>query len=124
MTGAVTTAPARSIYRILYSARAAQLLTARPSEPYCCPTAQGSCVVVVVLQWNSLRRRVSKAGDLKRRYFVLDHHDLRYYRDASQKEYLGHIDLGTVTEIRLSARNDVPPFALDLVRQCVRAAQP
>ena len=87
-----------------------------------CRLCAGGVVRVVIAtanafppQLNLLRRKVLKTGDLKRRYFVLDHHDLRYYTDASQSTYLGHIDLGTVTEIRKSVRDDVPDFALDLV---------
>jgi hypothetical protein len=37
-------------------------------------------------QFNLVKRKISKGGDFKRRFFVLDHHDLRYYRDASQAE--------------------------------------
>jgi hypothetical protein len=37
-----------------------------------------------VHQVNLVKRKVSKGGDFKRRFFVLDHHDLRYYSDATQ----------------------------------------
>lgn len=67
-------------------------------------------------QANTLRNHVKRHGDFKRRYFVLDHHDLRYYEDAAQRLYKGHIDLGTVTELRESTMVDAPSFALDLVR--------
>lgn len=65
---------------------------------------------------NSLFRRIRRHGDFSRRFFVLDGHDLRYYRDGAATEYAGRIDLGTVLEIRRASRDDVPPFALDLVR--------
>ena len=72
--------------------------------------------ILLCNQANSIRNHIKKHSDFKRRFFVLDHHDLRYYSDATQTEYRGHIDLGTVSEVHESTVADAPPNAIDLVR--------
>ena len=66
-------------------------------------------------QANLVRSKVQRHGGFRRRYFVLDHNDLRYYTDSSLAEYSGHVDLGTVTEVCESTIPNTPPNALDLV---------
>lgn len=64
---------------------------------------------------NSIWSTVVRNGDFKRRYFVLDGYDLRYYKDEKARDYVGRIDLGTVLEVRKSADADAPLQSLDLV---------
>ncbi len=46
---------------------------------------------------------------------VLDHHELRYYKDVAQREYAGRIDLGTVIDVRPSTDAAAPAHSLELV---------
>ena len=65
---------------------------------------------------NSMRRQFTRHGDYRRRFFVLDGHDLRYFRDESVTEYAGRIDLATVLRVQPAEGEDRPPHAIDLVR--------
>lgn len=64
---------------------------------------------------NHLLRSLSKNGDFKRRYFVLDGMELRYYRSDDMAHFSGAIDLSTVLEVQYADRAGVPAFAIDLV---------
>ena len=64
---------------------------------------------------NSIWSTLVRNGDFKRRFFVLDGYDLRYYKDEKALDYVGRIDLGTVLEVRDSADTETPEYSLDLV---------
>ena len=51
----------------------------------------------------------------KRRFCVLDGHELRYYTDESCSSQAGSVDLGTVYAVRWADRANSPAFAFDLV---------
>jgi hypothetical protein len=53
----------------------------------------------------------------RKRYFVLDGNELRYYRDDSLAQHLGTVDLGTVIDVRWSdtaTRKQLHEFSFDL----------
>ncbi len=64
-----------------------------------------------------MRTRLTSTSGFKRRFFVLDHHDLRYYThsDAAEAHFRGRIDLGTVTEARISTGGDAVDHGVELV---------
>jgi hypothetical protein len=65
---------------------------------------------------NSLIRLLQRHGDFKRRFFVLDGNELRYFQDDTLNHQSGYIDLGTVTDIKYAEDPAVPAFAFQLVR--------
>lgn len=65
---------------------------------------------------NVLLSVLQKHGDFKRRFFVLDGNELRYYRDDTLSKQSGIIDLGTVLDVRYTDDPRVPAFAFQLVR--------
>lgn len=66
---------------------------------------------------NQVVRSISQNADFKKRYFVLDGLELRYYKsdETNDKNYKGMIDLSTVVEVRYSDREGVPAFSFDLL---------
>ena len=64
---------------------------------------------------NSLLSLLLNTPRYKRRFFVLDSHELRYYRDEGLATLSGTLDLGTVLQVRWAERAGVPAFAFDLV---------
>ena len=66
---------------------------------------------------NQVVRSISQSADFKKRYFVLDGLELRYYKsdETNDKNYKGMIDLSTVVEVRYSDREGVPAFSFDLL---------
>jgi hypothetical protein len=73
---------------------------------------------------NHVLRSMRRNADFKRRFFVLDAAELRYYRDDTLATYSGAIDLSTVLEVQWADRAGVPAFAIDLVSAAARAASP
>jgi hypothetical protein len=65
---------------------------------------------------NHLLRSVQQNADFKRRFFVLDGAELRYYRDDTLSRFQGSVDLSTVLEVKFAERAGVPAYAIDLVR--------
>lgn len=67
-----------------------------------------------------LRRQLTSisigAGNSTRRFFVLEGLRLTYYRDDTQHEELGSIDMSRVQEVRASQQSMLPN-AIDLVRR-------
>lgn len=56
----------------------------------------------------------SRTSDFKRRFFVLDANELRYYKDASRKVFSGMIDLSTVLNVRWTDRPGLPLYSFGL----------
>jgi CRP-like cAMP-binding protein len=51
----------------------------------------------------------------KKRFFVLDGNELRYYKDADRRVFSGLIDLSTVTDICWTERPGIPKGSIDLI---------
>lgn len=64
---------------------------------------------------NHLLRSLQTNADFKRRFFVLDGSELRYYKDDQLERFLGSIDLGTVQQVQYADRAGLPAFAIDMV---------
>lgn len=52
----------------------------------------------------------------RRRYFVLDGNELRYYRDETCRHHVGTVDLGTVLDVQWAFRDHLHKYSFDLVR--------
>lgn len=65
---------------------------------------------------NAFLGLLAKRSTFKRRFFVLDGHELRYYRAEDCAAESGMVDLSTVMDVRYSDDPRHPAFSFQLVR--------
>lgn len=71
---------------------------------------------------NAFLGLLAKRSTFKRRFFVLDGHELRYYRGDDCAVQSGLVDLSTVMDVRYSDDPRHPAFSFQLVSVMQRCA--